>query len=197
MTVNSRHVHGKSQTRLPSTSTMSSSPVARQPAIRAIPSSLAQKSSLSLPPSSQNYDPILKSILQKRILSNVLLLAFVFCWIQTATWTVWSLGGIDALGFGRASVVPFLPSSMALVVLNWVVAVVPIVLLRKRQLSGAWQYIIMNVYSLNPTSQLSSSQPFEVHQQQLSSWRGQARDFRTRHGHTSSRRSWLLCCTLL
>ncbi|KAK0186270.1 nucleoporin protein Ndc1-Nup [Armillaria mellea] len=119
-----------------------SSPLAPQPQpksplpLRALPSTLAVKSSPSVPLASQSYEPLIKAILRQRLLWRIFLGSIAFCWVQTVAWTIWCLGGIEVLGIGGVAMVPVTPSTSMMAYVCWVVVALPIVVLRKRHLTG-------------------------------------------------------------
>lgn len=103
--------------------------------IRAIQSTLSAKSSLSIPPAPQIYEPLVKSVLRKRLL-RVFLHSAVWTWIITAVWTDWSRGGVHGLGMIGRLWNWVLPSTLLLTLLNWTFGVLPAVVLRKIYLTG-------------------------------------------------------------
>ncbi|KAK0438795.1 nucleoporin protein Ndc1-Nup [Armillaria borealis] len=119
-----------------------SSPLAPQPQpksplpLRALPSTLAVKSSPSVPLASESYEPLIKAILRQRLLWRIFLGSIAFCWVQTVAWTIWCLGGIEELGIGGVAMVPVTPSTSMMAYVCWVAVALPIVVLRKRHLTG-------------------------------------------------------------
>ncbi|KAK0451294.1 nucleoporin protein Ndc1-Nup [Desarmillaria tabescens] len=104
--------------------------------LRAIPSTLAVKSSPSVPPASAAYEPLIKAVLRQRLLWRIFLGSIAFCWVQTVAWTIWCLGGIEELGIGGVAMVPVTPSTSMMAYVCWVAVALPIVVLRKRHLTG-------------------------------------------------------------
>lgn len=104
--------------------------------LRAIPSNLANKSSTSLPSASQTYEPLIKSILRQRLTNRIFALSAACCWLQTVLWTIWGLGGRDAVGLRAIVVVPFLPSTLSVAAMTWLAVIVPVVVTRKTHLTG-------------------------------------------------------------
>ncbi|KAF5353752.1 hypothetical protein D9758_008654 [Tetrapyrgos nigripes] len=105
--------------------------------LRAIPSVLSSKASLSLPSPSQSYEPLVKSVLQTRLTSRILLLSAVFCWIQTVSWSMWGLGGMNGLGIGQLFILPVRLWVLAVALLQWLCIAVPVVVLRKANLTAS------------------------------------------------------------
>ncbi|KIK69550.1 hypothetical protein GYMLUDRAFT_510341 [Collybiopsis luxurians FD-317 M1] len=105
--------------------------------LRAIPSNLANKSSTSLPSASQTYEPLIKSILRQRLTNRIFALSAACCWLQTVLWTIWGLGGRDAVGLRAIVVVPFLPSTLSVAAMTWLAVIVPVVVTRKTHLTAS------------------------------------------------------------
>ncbi|KAF5389266.1 hypothetical protein D9757_003532 [Collybiopsis confluens] len=105
--------------------------------LRAIPSNLANKASISIPPASQTYEPVIKSVLRQRLTNRIFALSAACCWLESILWTIWGLGGRDILGFRAILLVPFLPSTLAVAAVTWLLVVVPVVVIRKIHLTAS------------------------------------------------------------
>lgn len=104
--------------------------------LRAIPSNLANRGSPSLPPASQIYEPLIKSILRQRLTNRIFALSIACCWLETILWTIWGIGGRNTVGLKALLTVPFLPSTLAVAAVTWLAVVVPVVVVRKIHLTG-------------------------------------------------------------
>ncbi|EFI26696.1 hypothetical protein CC1G_15467 [Coprinopsis cinerea okayama7 len=98
--------------------------------IRAITSTLINRASPSVPPASQNYEPLVKSVLAYR-LSRLFLQSATVCWATQSVWSIWQSGGIGELGLYGILLVPFRPVTLLGAFLLWIAASVPVVVLRK------------------------------------------------------------------
>jgi hypothetical protein len=96
---------------------------------RAIRSQLMTRTSPAVPPPTQNYEPILKSVLRHRLTNNVLLYSAFFAWVVTSTWEIWE-------GRGTVSLVPISFSTLIKTGITWLSTAVPAVVLRKMLLSS-------------------------------------------------------------
>jgi len=103
--------------------------------LRAIPSALTNKASLSIPSPTQTYEPLVKSILRQRLTSGILLLSAAFCWLETIIWSIWGLGGVGKLGLAQIFLLPIKPWLLAVVFAHWLSVAVPVVVLRKTYLT--------------------------------------------------------------
>ncbi|KAJ2916680.1 hypothetical protein MD484_g3740, partial [Candolleomyces efflorescens] len=118
--------------------------------VRAITSTLVNRSSPSLPPASQTYEPLVKSVLRYR-LSRVFVQAALLCWAVNTVWAVWHLGGLSELGLGGVLVTPFKFTTLFGGASLWISAVTPIIVLRKLFLTPT------RTPSSSPQSTLSSA----------------------------------------
>ncbi|RXW14826.1 hypothetical protein EST38_g11028, partial [Candolleomyces aberdarensis] len=98
--------------------------------VRAITSTLVNRSSPSLPPATQTYEPLVKSVLRYR-LSRVFVKAALLCWAVNTVWAVWYLGGLGELGFGGILVTPFKFTTLLGALTFWISTVTPVIVLRK------------------------------------------------------------------
>ncbi|KAK7442719.1 hypothetical protein VKT23_015965 [Stygiomarasmius scandens] len=105
--------------------------------LRAIPSALTNKASLSIPSPTQTYEPLVKSILRQRLTSGILLLSAAFCWLETIIWSIWGLGGVGKLGFAQLFLLPIKPWLLAVAFAHWLSVAVPVVVLRKTYLTSS------------------------------------------------------------
>ncbi|KAG6888247.1 hypothetical protein C0992_009203 [Termitomyces sp. T32_za158] len=103
--------------------------------VRAITTTLLTKSSPSVPSSSQNYEPIVKSILRTRLVGKVFLYSLISSWIFTSIWSIWNSGGVSHLGLSGALFVSFGPWTLLIALLSWTTAALPAAVLRKVYLS--------------------------------------------------------------
>jgi nucleoporin NDC1 len=88
-----------------------------------------------IPTATQNYEPLVKGVLRYRLLCNIFLYSAIFSSIQTVIWRTWC-HGFSALGPGQALFIPILPTTLALAGMNWAVACLPLIILRKVYLTG-------------------------------------------------------------
>ncbi|KAF8638636.1 hypothetical protein AX17_002061 [Amanita inopinata Kibby_2008] len=102
--------------------------------IRAITSSFTSRPAPSVPLPSQAYEPLVKHILQQRLIRNIFFCSGVVCWLQSTLWTIWSHGGIERLG-SRSLVAPFFPCTLVSAGATWLVAALPAVIVRKAYLA--------------------------------------------------------------
>ncbi|KAF9077658.1 nucleoporin protein Ndc1-Nup [Rhodocollybia butyracea] len=105
--------------------------------LRAIPSNLGNRASLSLPPASQTYEPLIKSILRYRLTNRIFAVSAACCWLETILWTIWGMGGRNVAGMKALFVVPFLPSTLLVATATWLAVVLPVIVLRKLHLTAS------------------------------------------------------------
>ncbi|THV00300.1 hypothetical protein K435DRAFT_751333 [Dendrothele bispora CBS 962.96] len=105
--------------------------------LRAIPSALTNKASLTIPPPAQTYEPLVKSVLRHRLTSRIFLLSAAFCWFQTVVLSIWGLGGASKLGFGDIFLLPIRPWLLSVAFAHWLCVAVPVVVLRKIYLTAS------------------------------------------------------------
>lgn len=101
--------------------------------IRAIPSNLSTRSSPSVPPATQNYEPLLKSVLRHRLIYNIFACSALCSWIIAVISTLWFRTSNGILGVLLS---PLRPSTLLFAAAYWAVGVLPIVVLRKLYLTG-------------------------------------------------------------
>jgi len=131
---------------------------------RAFTSTILSRSSQSVPPASVTFEPLVKSVLRHRLLYNIFAYSFLFSWVQTALWLVWIRGGINALGIGGCLVTPVLPMTVVLACVNWAVAALPVIILRKVELTGGFCIVLMikESSSLSVGTRTSASSPAKI-----------------------------------
>jgi len=122
-----------------STSTSMSSPATSSKLrtstpVRAISSKIGSKSSPLIPPASQSYDPLVKSVLRHR-LSHIFLYSALLSWLIGSSWTIWKSGGV---GLSRVIIAPFLPLTLVSTLMTWLSTALPVVVLRKVFFTGEW-----------------------------------------------------------
>lgn len=103
--------------------------------IRAKASTLVTRSSPSVPPASQSYEPVVKSALRYRLQRAGAQSAAV-CWATQSIWMLWQRGGIHEIGFSGFLVTPFRPMTLLGTLVLWLATFAPIVGLRKLFLTG-------------------------------------------------------------
>jgi nucleoporin NDC1 len=104
--------------------------------LRAIPSTIAQKSTPTIPPASQVFEPYAKSVLQKRFSKDVLINAAIIGWLQAIVAVGWSNSGEESFGFTDLITVPISPSVLVVAAGLWAVGSLPVVVSRKIAMSG-------------------------------------------------------------
>lgn len=98
--------------------------------LRALPSNLASRAAPTVPPATQTYEPLVKSVLRHRLLSRIFAVSAVFTWgivIVASTWRQ----GLSNLGVMGVLLNPIYPRTVALALTIWLVSVVPIIVMRK------------------------------------------------------------------
>lgn len=106
------------------------------PPSRAITSTLSARAAPPVPPATQTYEPLARAVLRRRLLYDILPLSVLPVWTSTIFWKTWNVGGMSALSVLKALIVPFLPSTLLVTTFVWAFGVLPIVVLRKSQLTG-------------------------------------------------------------
>ena len=103
---------------------------------RAITSTLSTRTAPSVPPATQTYEPLARAVLRRRLLYDILPLSAFPVWISATLWRTWNVGGLSALGILHTLVMPVHPSTLLMTTLVWVFGVLPLIVLRKSQLTG-------------------------------------------------------------
>ena len=106
------------------------------PPTRAITSTLSTRTAPSVPPATQTYEPLARAVLRRRLLYDILPLSAFPVWISATLWRTWNAGGLSALGILNTLVMPVHPSTLLMTTLVWVFGVLPLIVLRKSQLTG-------------------------------------------------------------
>ncbi|KAF8879244.1 nucleoporin protein Ndc1-Nup [Infundibulicybe gibba] len=113
---------------------MAATPTAKIP-VKAITSTLSARSSPSIPPASQSYEPLVKAVLQHR-LKLIFSYSLGCSWLITFAWVAWNRGGLSRLGVAGMMLEPFRPFTIMLAAPLWATSALPIIILRKVYLSG-------------------------------------------------------------
>ena len=93
-------------------------------------SSLSTRTLSAVPPSSQSYEPLVKSVLTQRTKSTIIPLSFLFTWVSLVAWRMW----LEPNGIWTAFYLLQPNWSIG----AWVVGVLPLLILRKSYLKGAF-----------------------------------------------------------
>ncbi|KAI9511523.1 nucleoporin protein Ndc1-Nup [Russula earlei] len=104
--------------------------------VRAITSTLSARTAPPVPPASQSYEPLARAVLRRRLLYDILPLSTLPLWLSTIFWKMWNAGGIPASSVWSALLLPILPSTLVMSTLVWAFGVLPIIVLRKSQLTA-------------------------------------------------------------
>lgn len=102
----------------------------------AISSSFANRASPSVQPASKAYEPHLRAVLSKKFVSNVLGGAGIASWFISVTWITWQQSTPGSIGLFRWVVNSLSPLSVFYAFLLWMVAAVPIAVVRKYYLNS-------------------------------------------------------------
>lgn len=103
---------------------------------RAITSTLSARAAPSVPPATQTYEPLARAALRRRLLHDILPSSILPVWISTIFWNARDVGGMSVLNVLRALIIPFHPSTLFVTIFVWAFGVLPIIVLRKSQLTG-------------------------------------------------------------
>ncbi|THH13906.1 hypothetical protein EW146_g6361 [Bondarzewia mesenterica] len=103
--------------------------------IRAITSKISARSAAPVPPATQTYEPLVRNVLRHRLLSGTFLSSAILTWVLTTFWAAWYRGR-SQLGITTIPFLPFLPSTLLLTALAWAFGIVPVVVMRKVQLTA-------------------------------------------------------------
>ena len=104
--------------------------------VRAITSTLSARAAPPVPPASQTYEPLARAVLRRRLLYDILPLSTLPVWTSTIFWKMWNVGGLSALGILNSLIMPIHPSTLLMTTLVWGFGVLPLIVLRKSQLTG-------------------------------------------------------------
>ncbi|EPS94314.1 hypothetical protein FOMPIDRAFT_1153315 [Fomitopsis schrenkii] len=118
--------------------------------MRAITSTLAARSAPRIPPARQTYEPLVKSVIGRRLFYNILAPSLAYSWVLANVWSKWSQGGPSQLGLWGSFVDCIKPLTLLHAVAIWMLGVVPALVLRNRFLTAT------------PTSASSPSKMFSA-----------------------------------
>ena len=104
--------------------------------MRALKSSLALRATPLVPPATQAYEPLIKNILQQRLLRRMFLYSAVFCWAITVLVSATRQRGTEKLGLLGVLLSPMSPRTLGLSCIVWLFGVVPVLVTRKTYLTG-------------------------------------------------------------
>jgi len=94
--------------------------------------SLSTRTLSAVPPSSQSYEPLVKSILAQRTKSTIIPFSFLFTWVSLVAWRMWlEPNGIWTIFY-------LLQPSWSIG--SWLVGVLPLLILRKSYLKGVFRF---------------------------------------------------------
>ena len=115
---------------------MPSGPPGPSTPMRAITSTLAARSAPRIPPATQTYEPLVKSIIGKRLVYSILAPSLAYSWALANVWSKWSQGGPSQLGLWGSFVDCVKPLTLLYASAIWVLGVVPALVIRNRFLTG-------------------------------------------------------------
>ena len=95
-------------------------------------SSLSTRTLSAVPPPSQSYEPLVKSVLTQRTKSTIIPFSFAFTWVSLVAWRMW----LEPNGIWTAFYL-FQPNWS---IGAWVVGVLPLLILRKSYLKGRFEF---------------------------------------------------------
>ncbi|KAF9466851.1 nucleoporin protein Ndc1-Nup [Collybia nuda] len=119
--------------------------------IRAITTPLSSRSSPTIPPPTQFYEPFVKSVLRFRLVNRVFLYSAGLSWAHAVTWSLWGQGGLSELGAIGVCLLPFQPWTVVAALVIWVSAALPSAVLRKVFLTST------RTPSTSPSSSVSAA----------------------------------------
>ncbi|KZV62242.1 hypothetical protein PENSPDRAFT_678351 [Peniophora sp. CONT] len=116
---------------------MAAPPTSRSDApVRAITSNLFARSLPSVPPASQTYEPLARSVLSHRLRREIYPFTAAYAWIVTAAWVSWNASHERRVGvFGMLGCMVW-PGTVLAAGLVWVFNVLPIIVHRKSDVSA-------------------------------------------------------------
>lgn len=97
---------------------------ARTSQVHAIPSVFATKTTPTIPSASAGYEPLVKAVLQRRLVSEIFVYSALFCWGAVFFWSMWGADGL-------------LLTSLLYAPTFWIAGALPSIILRKRYVTGA------------------------------------------------------------
>lgn len=98
--------------------------------VRAIVSTISSRSTPTIPPANQSYEPPLKALFRHR-LRFILLLSIGATWVIESVWMWWQVGGRQSLGLLGFLTCPFSPWVLVRTVVSWATVALPVTVLRK------------------------------------------------------------------
>jgi nucleoporin NDC1 len=98
--------------------------------VRAIVSTISSRSTPTIPPANQSYEPLVKNLFRHR-LRLILLLSIVATWAIESVWMWWQAGGRQSLGIMGSLTCPFSPWVLVRTLVSWSAVALPVVVLRK------------------------------------------------------------------
>lgn len=110
----------------------SASTSARYIPVRAIPSTLARKSTPPIPSPTELYEPLVKKVLQHRLGYSIFLQSSLLTWAVMTVSGIWQRRPISIARFFTA---PFNPMIILATLVVWIFAALPVILLRKKMLT--------------------------------------------------------------
>ncbi|KAG9220169.1 hypothetical protein CCMSSC00406_0007136 [Pleurotus cornucopiae] len=99
---------------------------ARTSQVHAIPSIFATKTTPTIPSASAGYEPLVKAVLQRRLVSEIFVYSALFCWGAVFYWSIWGSGGLLHKLF----------ASLLYASTFWIVGALPSIILRKRYVTA-------------------------------------------------------------
>jgi hypothetical protein len=120
-----------------STSATMASSLGSSTAVRVLPSTLASRAAPTVPSASQNYEPLVKSVLRHRLLFRIFAYTAGFSWVLVILASAFRKGSLRSLGLTGVLLHPILPQTLALTFVIWSLSALPIVVMRKMSLTGA------------------------------------------------------------
>ncbi|KZT71196.1 hypothetical protein DAEQUDRAFT_764113 [Daedalea quercina L-15889] len=104
--------------------------------MRAITSTLSTRSAPTIPPATHTYDPLVKGVLRRRLLYNILAPSFAYSWALANVWSKWSQGGPSRLGLSGSLIDCIAPLTLLHTAAIWLLGVVPALVVRNRFLTA-------------------------------------------------------------
>lgn len=127
---------------------MSNGPPGPSTPMRAITSTLAARSAPRIPTPAQTYEPLVKSVIGRRLFYNILAPSLAYSWALANVWSKWSQGGPSQLGLWGSFVDCVKPLTLLHAVAIWLLGVVPALVIRNRFITGELQTHRARVYML-------------------------------------------------
>jgi nucleoporin NDC1 len=115
---------------------MSSGNTAAPSPVRAITSTLSTRAAPTVPPASQTYEPLARAVLRRRLLYDILPMSILPVWTSAICWKMWNSGGMSTSGILNTVAIPIHPGTLLMTTIVWVFGVLPLIVLRKSQLTG-------------------------------------------------------------